>query len=275
MDACGFDPPPIQRKPKPRVVTDPATGVSRIELPPPAEPVRAVPSSWNVSRFLANVIELEESLGMISEMAVVLRAHLMAVLPDFGQHLGFDGTDIASHSTGQQARASGQTSAPDADWGYHETQGVDVRTGKAWKKIKRWFGYGLHVIAETRYEMPVAFALTPASVSERPTLRAMIRATPELAERCRDFSADRGLDCAETKALLWDEYAIRPLIDTRELWRDEKQDPGYDPAKPITRPIDPTQADTIVHTEKGSVHCICPVTQEQRDLAFLGLRGRS
>jgi hypothetical protein len=33
MDACGFDPLPIQRKPKPRVVTDPETGVSRIELP--------------------------------------------------------------------------------------------------------------------------------------------------------------------------------------------------------------------------------------------------
>ncbi len=32
---------------------------------------------------------------------------------------------------------------PDADWGHHETQGVDARTGKAWKKLKRWFGYGL------------------------------------------------------------------------------------------------------------------------------------
>ena len=93
---------------------------------------------------------------------------------------------------------------------------------------------------------------------------------PELAERCRDFSADRGLDSAQTKALLWDEYAIRPLIDTRELWREEKQQPDYDPSKPITRPLYPQRADTIVHTEKGSVHCICPQTGEQRDLAFQG-----
>jgi hypothetical protein len=57
MDACGFDPLPRQRKPKPRVVTDPATGVARIEVPPAPEPERAVPSSWNLSRFLANVIE--------------------------------------------------------------------------------------------------------------------------------------------------------------------------------------------------------------------------
>lgn len=44
---------------------------------------------------------------------------------------------------------------------------------------------------------------------QQPTLRALIRATfaetPQLAERCRDFSADRGLDSAETKALLWDD----------------------------------------------------------------------
>jgi hypothetical protein len=211
---------------------------------------------------------------MVSEMTVVLREQLMAVLPDFGEHLGFDGTDIASHSTGQKARTSGETSDPDADWGHHETQGVDARTGKAWKKIKTWFGYGLHLIADTRYEIPVAFELTPASVSEQPTLRAMIRAmfaeTPELAERCKDFSADRGLDSAETKALLWDDYGIRPLIDTRELWREEKNLPDYDPSKPITRPLDPERADTIVHTEKGTLHCICPVTGEQRDLAFQG-----
>ena len=85
----------------------------------------------------------------------------------------------------------------------------------------------MHLIADTAYEIPVAVHLTPASASEQVELREMIGETfaqePELAERCRDFSADRGLDSARTKALLWDDYAIRPLIDTRELWREEKQ----------------------------------------------------
>jgi hypothetical protein len=76
MDACGFDPLPIQRKPKAQVITDSETGVSRMVLPPPPAPVRAVPASWNVSRFLANVIELEETLGMISAMVVSLREQL-------------------------------------------------------------------------------------------------------------------------------------------------------------------------------------------------------
>ncbi len=63
---------------------------------------------------------------------------------------------------------------------------------------------------------------------------------------------------------------MRKSYDTREMWREEKQAPDFDPAKPITRPLNPDRADTIVHTETGTVHCICPVSGEQRDLAFQG-----
>ncbi len=56
---------------------------------------------------------------------------------------------------------------PDANWGKHETIGLDAYTGKQWKKVKSWFGYGMHLIADTRYEIPVAMHLTPASHSEQ------------------------------------------------------------------------------------------------------------
>jgi hypothetical protein len=274
LQACGFEVLPIQKKPLARIVRDPATGRTTVAYAAPEEPRYAVPSGWNFSRFLANVVELEETLGMVTGMIATLREQLMEALPDFGRHLGYDGKAIDSHSTGRVDRATGETSDPDADWGKHETVGVDARTGKLWKKIKTWFGYGLHLIADTEYEIPVAMRLTPASHSEQIELRGMLEETfaetPKLAERCRDFSADRGLDSAETKTLLWEDYRIRPLIDTRELWREEKQHPDYDPSKPITRPLYPERVDTIVHTEKGSVHCICPVTGEQRDLAFQG-----
>ena len=221
---------------------------------------------------------------MFSEITVVLREQLLEVVPDFAEHLGDDGKAIESHSTGQVERSSGETSDPDADWSCHDPQGIDAGTGKAWSKIKRWFGYRLQLIADTRYELPVAFEVTLASHSGPVVLRRMIRAsfaeTPELAECCQDFSADRGLDSGETKAMLWDAYRIRPLIDTRELWREEKQHPDDDPSKPITRALDPARVDTIVYPEKGTVHCICPATGEQRDLAFQGferhfIRGRS
>ena len=68
----------------------------------------------------------------------------------------------------------------------------------------------------------------------------------------------------------WDDYHVRPVIDIRELWREEKNEPGYDPEKPITRALFDERVDTIVHTEKDTLHCICPASCEQCDMAFQG-----
>ncbi len=192
---------------------------------------------------------------MVTGMIVTRREPLMAALPDFGRYRGADGKAIASHRPGRVSRSTGATSDPDAAGGQHETSGSDARTGKAWNKVKRWFGDGVHLIAATRYDIPVARPLTPASQAEPPALRAMIQErcaeTPALAPRCGDFRAYRGLDSAETKARLWDEDAIRPLIDSRERWREEQQAPADEPSKPITPPLFPERVDTLVPTAKG------------------------
>ena len=99
---------------------------------------------------------------------------------------------------------------------------------------------------------------------------ALFEETPELAKRCKDFSADRGLDSGPLKESLWDDYGIRPLIEPRELWKEEKKEGGYDPGEAITRPLYPDRADSIVHTEKGQVCCLCPETGQQRRMAFQG-----
>mgnify|MGYP001555222945 CR=1 FL=1 len=217
FQTCGFNPLPIQRKPKLRLIRNEQSGQVEKQYDAIEQAQYGVPDSHNFSRFLLNVIELEECLGLIKEMLILLREQLMEVLPGFGRHLGYDGKSIESHSTGQKNRDSEQTSDPDADWGKHETCGYD-KNGKAWKKVKLWFGYGLHVIADTEYEIPVAIHITPAPESEQLVLRDMIQEafaqTPALADICEDFSADRGLDCGKTKAMLWDDYNIRPLIDS-------------------------------------------------------------
>jgi len=82
-------------------------------------------------------------------------------------------------------------------------------------------------------------------------IKEIFEETPQLGERCDDFVADRGLDSGETKVKLFDEYGIRPGIDIRELWRDEKNEPGYDPAKPITRPLYPDRAIPLCIRRKG------------------------
>ena len=237
-----------------------------------AQPCRdSIPSHWNFSRFVRQVVKHR---GVVEAMTQRLGDELLEALPDFGEHLGYDGKAIQSHSTGRVCRATGAASDRDADWGRHETHGVDAKTGTGWTKVKAWFGYGLHLIADTRYEVPVAYRVTRASCSEVKQLQAMVdevfERSPGLAERCRDFSADRGLDSGALKAKPWQSYQVRPLIEPRELWREEKAMPDYDPTRSVTRSLYPERADHIVYTEKGQVRCRCPNTGEERDMAFWG-----
>jgi hypothetical protein len=274
FEACGFNSLPSYKKAVAELRRNEETGRMEILWTEDKQGYYAVPNSWNFSRFLANVIKMEKDKALITAMIKKLRESLMEELPDFGEHLGYDGKAIESYSTGRKNKKTGRSSDNDADWGKHETKVTNRKTGKLWTKVKSWFGYCFHVMADTKYEIPVAVKVSKASASEQKELSCMIEDTfeesPQLVERCKDFAADRGLDSGEIKGSLWDDYRIRPAIDTRDLWREEKQEPGYDPDKPITRPLYPERADSIVYTEKGTLHCICPVTGEQRDMAFHG-----
>ena len=232
-----------------------------------------VPTSWAFSRFLSNVAALEEETGAVSGMVDALRGRLLAELPGYGAHLGYDGKAVPGRSTGRRDAATGRTSDEDADWGSHETRGTD-RSGKAWTKVKRWFGYGLHLIADVEHELPVWFEVTRASRSEAKVLDAgvddLFGAEPALASGCEDFCADRGLDAGPPKRKLWDVHGVRPLVDVREMWREEKQEPGYDPTRPIPRSLSADGGGNVLRSEKGEVFCRCPATGEVRPMAFQG-----
>ena len=215
---------------------------------------------------------------MMSHMIWQLREQLMDEIADFGTHLGYDGKALKSHSSGRTIKSKGRTSDADADWGRHEYGGVDKKTGKSWSKIKSWFGYSLHVIGDTRCEIPLAVEVTKASASEPKQLETMLtklfEQPPQLAMRCREFSADRGLDSGRLKATLWDAYRIRPSIDLKQMWREEKNMPGYDPTATITRPLFENRADNIVYDETGRLHCQCPQTAQLREMSFYGFEAR-
>ncbi len=201
LEICGFDPLPYQ--------SGPGDGASRRACGnAPGAGSSTGPSHWNFSRFWGVLCSLRTSRGLVSAMIESLRAALFAALPDFGRHLGYDGKAIASHSTGRVGKDEDKTSGPRRRLGQARDGGVDARTARWWKKVKSWFGYGLHLIADTDYEVPVAFEVTRASASEPKVLSGMLEElfarAPEIAGRCADFSADRGLDDARLKARLWD-----------------------------------------------------------------------
>lgn len=266
LEMCGFCPVPLQRRASYRI--EPGGGVAAMDSPPRSP----APSGFNFSRFLSNVAKLEKRQGLVSKMIDSMRGELMDLLPDFGENLGYDGKAVSSNSTGRKSRKTGKTSDPDGDWGKHKTSGVDSK-GKTRTKTKIWFGYGFHIIADTKYEIPVALSVTRASVSEIKEFDRMTELLfakePELKNRCRYLSADRGLDSGAFKKKLWDEYRIRPVIDNREMWREEKKGQSYVEGQKIMRPLGSVH-DNIFYTERAEVWCRCPVSGEERKMAFCG-----
>ena len=230
----------------------------------------AVPDEHNMSRFLGNVIELEP---LIQGMFQALVAEIGEVLPDFGQHLSFDGKAVPSYSTGQESKQTGETSDPDADYGRKSYRGVS-KDGKPWEKVTKWFGYQLHLIVDSDHEIPVAYEVMKASTSEVtrlvPMVEALAETQPAVAQRVREVAADRGLDSGEVNRTLLQEHGIRPIIDNRKLWKQEKQEGGRDPEQPITRSLYPQRVDVVVYTERGDIRCVCPATGEERAMAFMG-----
>jgi hypothetical protein len=234
----------------------------------------AVPTSWAMSRFVANVVKHE---ALIREMFDALVEQASALLPGLGRELAFDGKAIRSFSTGKKSREAGRTSDPDADWGAKSYRGTG-KDGKPWEKLKRWFGYQLHLIIDATHEIPVAYEVERASASEAKHLLPMVKALkvrhPDLVERAEVLTADRGLDSAGINRELLDQHGIKPVIDTRALWKDEKKEQGRDPELEITRPLDPDRVDTVVYTERGSIRCVCPVSGEERKMVFWGFEGQ-
>jgi len=77
--------------------------------------------------------------------------------------------------------------------------------------------------------------------------------------RGEELAADKGYDSIDNNVLLHEEHGIKPVIDTRALWKGEK-----------TRPVVSDRPDSFVYDERGGVHCVCPVQGEVREMAYAG-----
>jgi hypothetical protein len=211
---------------------------------------RAVPPHWVWTRFIAKLLRHQ---GLIDRMFEGLVERLRQALPDFGRDLAIDGKAIGAWSLAD----------PEASEGFKNYEGEDEQ-GAALQKIQKWFGYKLHLIVDANYELPVAFELTGAKEAESPLLMPLIEKLrtqhPELHEGVETLAADRGYDDGGDKAALYDEHAIMPLIDTRDLHRG------------AMRPLDQRRHDTIYFSPTGEVACKVDPFQAEPTKAFAAMQ---
>ena len=205
-----------------------------------------IPSSCNYTRFLKVLLAHEEEIKNIFQSLV---EELALLLPDFGERLAIDSKSIPSFAKkkNKKSKLDGRRDL-DADLGIKVYKGTR-EDGTAWEKVVKCFGYKLHLIVDSKYELPVAYEVTKASSSDvkegEKLFEKVIGDAPEIIERCSYFAGDKGYDSTKFMDRLY-EKEIHPIIDTRALWKDEK-----------LRPVFEGQHD-IYYGECGSVYCFEP-----------------
>jgi len=218
-----------------------------------------VPPSWVYTRFLKTLMEYE---ALLDSMFHHLVQELSEALPGFGKHLAMDSKAVTSF-----AKRKNKNETPDgrrdidADYGRKEYRGVH-EDGTLWKKIVKWFGYKLHLIVDATYELPVMFSVTKASEPDineaHRMLMQMEKKQPVVLEAAETMAADKAYDDTKLITILWDQYNIKPVIDIRNMWRDEDK----------TRVLEGKE--NVVYDYKGTVFCVCPETGVQREMAVGG-----
>ena len=63
-----------------------------------------------------------------------------------------------------------ESADPEAGWGVKTSAGKRA-DGSTYESVSKWFGYKLHLLIDTVHELPLAYSVTPANVSDNQVVR--------------------------------------------------------------------------------------------------------
>ena len=111
-----------------------------------------IPSKFAYSRFMRKLSQ-PRYIVMAKNIMRSLTRSLYDALPDFGKSVAIDSTDLKAWSNG----AKKHVADPDASWAAKlDTSG----------KKKFYYGYKLHLLADTKYELPISAKVTSANIHD-------------------------------------------------------------------------------------------------------------
>jgi hypothetical protein len=219
----------------------------------------AVPPSYVYTRFLRLLMGFKFEIEAMFDALVDM---LKGLLPELGVSVAVDSKGVSSAGRPTKETQQDGRRDTDADWGKKAYRG-QREDGSLWEKVVKWFGYKIHLIVDSSYEMPIGYRITRASESDTKQLLPMVQDVkqkhPQIYKDMERLAADKGYDSEENCRDLYDKHGIKPVIDIRGMWRDKE-----------TRLIDARRADNLVYDEGGGVYCLCPATLEQRAMAYGG-----
>lgn len=219
-----------------------------------------IPNGWNVSRFL-DVLGTEPHLTALRGIFDHLTKRLGLAVPDLGRHTAGDATALNARPKTDPKAVAAETAQglPQPTGGrkeYKDDQGNVV-------KVVEWFGYKLHLLVDVRHEVSLAYHITDTKAGDNERVGALIeQAQANLpVQRIETLAYDKAADDEAVHEALHT-AGIKPVIQNRQLWKDELE-------RPLPGGRYPLQ---LVHDEAGTVHCYDTISNPpvRHRMAYIG-----
>lgn len=241
--------------------------------------LKKLPRPHNLSRFLSQLLEMKIELVLMFHSLINTVGTL---LPDFGRQLAVDSKAIRSFAVArsEEVRKDGQ---PDGR-GEHDaaigkkTQFVEKADGTVEEQLYEWFGFKLHLMVDTQYQLPVAFKVTQGLEADtshlEPLLRDWQEQHPDVSPRTEEISADKAYDDKDNH-LAARAMNAQLLSPTRKMWR-EGDGKVTNPAgeKILLKLLPKTDVGNLAYDQDGQIYCAFDEAPDQpwswRPLVFKG-----
>lgn len=187
---------------------------------------KLVPPPKAFSNVMKNLKKIEPKL---KECFNKLREFMYENLKEFGKEVGEDGKIFSSRAKNinKNGDINDARCDMDADYTIKEVYYKDKKEGTTKVKKTTYFGYRYHLLADTKYELPIEYTVTKASKTEKEELKKHIKNLPEqLVEKIETLSADKGYDDIKIIDFLR-EKEIKAVIDIRNQWKDGEKTKQY------------------------------------------------
>ena len=215
------------------------------------EIVGGTPTKQAVSRFLT---KLKDHPGLLDACMAALVDGVREFLPDLGESVAVDSTDIKAWSGRRRLDPDAQSSVK---------TGTDGRPH--W-----WYGFKTHLTCDTRYELPLYAFVTPANKSDVQQLPPGIEGVRAMGLNPTHVLADAGYDSYANIAYVEDMGAV-PIIRRKKLknrtlpeptkawWTLYRKRTGIERIFGRAKDFRRLNRLTLKGLEKATVHCLCAI----------------
>ena len=228
--------------------------------------IEGAPSAFAYSRFMRK-LQKGKYVVMVKNILRSLTRECYATFPNFGKSTALDSTDLKAWSNGRR----NPPTDPDAGW--------VVKLDTAGRRKYVW-GYRLHVLADTTYELPIAVSLSAGNVNDvRYAPRVLVEARVTTQKFHPDYIAcDAGYSSDRFRTLIRRQYSAMPVVKANPVHKkavargeSEEFKRAYGTRTSVERLFGRLKGHrrlnniTVRRKRRVAVHCLVPliVTQAQ------------